>query len=439
MTTPTKKIAILGGGISGLSCTWYLKKKWQENADISLFEASNRLGGWIQTVRKDNFLFELGPKSLRLETPSAALPLIEELGLRSELITSDPAANNKFLLVQNQLQKMPTGLFSMMGNPLTRSTFFAFLKEAFIKRGVEEDESVASFFSRRFSKEFAEQFIDPLVSGIYAGNMHELSMRSSFGKLWEDEKVFGSLFMGMLRQFFKPKGVGIVSLKRGLGSLIERLGEKLKDCIHLDTPVLKVSFNGNKVAVALPGQTIFFDKVISALPASKLAEILPPEMKLTALLKQIKGNSVTSVHLGYSTSELKVKGFGYLVPRKEKQDILGVVFDSAVFPEHNGLLSETRLTVMVGGETGQLGDEAVQRLALNAIKDHLGLEAKPKVCFITRAAQAIPQYAVGHFKQLKDIQSELLKTPSLSLTGNSYKGVSLENCLSLSRQAVEEN
>lgn len=433
----------MGGGISGLSCAWHLKKKWQERADISLYEASDRLGGWIKTVQKDNFLFELGPKSIRPEGASEALQLIEEVGLKSEIITSDPAASHKYLFVQNKLQKMPSNLFSLVCNPLTRSVFFAFIREAFIKKGTSEDESVASFFSRRFSKDFAEQFIDPLVKGIYAGNMHELSMRSSFSKFWEDEKVHGSLFMGMLKRLFTKKQPapikGLINLKRGLSSLIEVLGAKLKDHIHLESPVLGIGFTGGKVAVSLPGQIVFFDAVISTLPAGKLAELLPQDMKIATLLRQIKSQSVTSVHLGYPTSELTIKAFGYLVPKKENQDILGVVFDSTVFPDHNLAPSDTRLTVMMGDEAGALEDSEVQEIALKAIKDHLGISVKPKVCFVSRAAHAIPQYSIGHFKCLEEIRQELLKTPGLALIGNAFKGVSVENCLKQSRQAVEEN
>ena len=178
------------------------------------------------------------------------------------------------------------------------------------------------------------------------------------------------------------------------------------------------------------GLKCVFDEVVSALPACELAQLLE-EGKLKRLLQKSASKSVISVSLGYRAAVLKEKGFGYLVPTKENQAVLGVIFDSAAFPTQNPLLEETRLTVMM--EHQDISDAEICTVALKAVAEHLQILRRPDICFVKRTLNAIPQYRVGHAAWLGEIERELTFYPNLALIGSSYRGVSLSDCVANAR------
>lgn len=392
-----KRIAILGAGISGLSCAWALKKKYPD-ASLTIFEKGSRPGGWIKTANHKGSLFEWGPRSLRSHDADAALALIEEMGLSHELIEASSHAKKRYLLNQGELIQLPTSIWGLFSCPLTRKCLPSLVKDLIAPR-IQSDVSIHEFFSHRFSQRVADYFIDPLLKGIYAGDAKELSMQACFPKIWALPR---SVILGSIS--FKKKKRGIVTLKRGMESLIFALADRLQNEIRLNAEIEDFSA---------------FDQVISTLPAHALAKILP-KSELKELLEKIPFRSVGVVHLGYSKQVNPHEGFGYLIPSQENEKVLGVIFDSSVFPEQG---KETRLTVMIG-ENGDL-----KSLAKEHVKKVLGIQEEPAIIESAWMEDAIPQYPVGFLDDLKKIHKAKEAFPHLTLSGTSFHGISMNQAI----------
>lgn len=421
-----RKIVILGAGISGLATAWFLQQKYKDVA-ITLVERSSRVGGWIRTIEQDGFLFELGPRSLRTRgTGANALELIKSLGLESELILPDAAAQKRFVLHNKTLLKAPSGIIELFTSPLTRGIIPQFMKEFTVPKGNDSDESIDSFFRRRLGDQAADLLINPLVAGIFAGNPTTLSMRSCFPPLFEMERKYGSITKGMLRSLFKPrqKGPRIVSLKNGMESLIHALKDHVKADIIFNSTAQKLQWNPSGISLSLSnGTNLEADHVFSTLPVYEIAP-------LCGFQWDLKYASVGVVNLGYRKNVLKQNGFGYLIPSKENENILGVVFDSCVFPQHNRHQGETRLTVMIRDRQPQTSDK-LKEMALEAIERHLGIKHNPDTILASLAQQSIPQYPLDY----KD--RHLPSLPHLTLIGTGFHGVSVGDCISSANSATK--
>lgn len=389
LTAASYKIAILGAGISGLSCAYYLKKRYGNAIDLTLLEKENRIGGLIQTRNIGGFLFEGGPRSIRVQDGEATLELIHELGLADQLISV--SSKNRYLLHNGKLEKM----FSI---PLLKGILPGILNDLFASKKDVGDESVHSFFSRQFSPLIADRFIDPLMKGIYAGDSKQLSIKACFPSLTHHR----SLILGNL---FKKKKRGIVTLKGGMEQLIRKLGQ-----------------NQNIQFVKATAQTLKeYDAVISTLPAYALAELFP-ESRFQTLLNSIPFSTVGVVHLGYHKQVNPYQGFGYLIPSSEKEKVLGVIF------EQNGL------TVMIGGH-----HENLEEIAKDAVKRHLGISDEPAICFSHTASRAIPQYPIGFLSLLEEINKEKENYPNLFLLGTSFHGVSVNKAIEAAKNLSFQN
>ncbi len=342
---------ILGGGITGLSAAWHIKKR-DPRAKITLLEKENRLGGWIRTSHEGGFLFEKGPRTFQLGRSPHLLELIRELGL--EIIESDPAAKKRFILHKGKLRTPESQIFTLIPY---------LIRELFVRPTKSQDESIYDFASRRFSPKIAEMFFDPLALGIYAGDIRKLSIRSCFPTLYEWEQKKGSILKGL---FSSPKTAqGLFTLKGGMETLIHALEKKLNIDIILNCPVETIK----EQEVITPGKTFSADRIISALPP------------------KIPRKSIWVVNIAFDRDVLSKKGFGYLVPTKEKESLLGCIFDSAIFPEQGRM---TRLTAMVRAE-----EKEPLESALNALNRHLGINAAPAYSSAFFAKEAIAQPEVG--------------------------------------------
>ncbi len=447
---------ILGAGISGLSLGWYLKRRFGNKIRLTILEQTDRVGGWIQTEQIEGCLFETGPRSLRskgsgLET----LKLIEQLRLQSDVIAASSSAKHRYLWSGQKLRKLPSGPISLLMSPLTRTAPFAAMKELFVKKSTLSDESISSFMTRRFGRHYAESLLDPLTTGIYAGDTHKLSIRSCFPSLYEWERDFGSVCRGMLlkrrparraRSPFQEQisRAPIFSFKDGMETLPNALGDALSSHLEYNSTVAKLHSSPNEIEVELTdGTKITADHLFSTIPAAKLAPLFKDQHReLSSLLMSITCASVAVVRLGYFRKVMKKKGFGYLIPSCEKERILGCVFDSAVFPDQNQIPEETRLTVMIGGtrNPSAVNDskENLKILALNSLEKHLGIDAEPDAVSVRIARSAIPQYFVGHMEKIDRIGTILARIyPRMTLTGNSFLGVSVNDCIANSKRIVE--
>ena len=308
------KVAIIGAGISGLTLGYYLQQK---GLDVTLFEKSDRPGGCIQTIRQEGFLFERGPRTLRTSS-FETLQLIEELGLETGVIGSKTLS--RYLYLSQKMHQVPQNPLSFLLSPLTRGHIGTFLKEAWKEKN-DADESIYDFAKRRYSTSVAEIFFDPMVSGVYAGDMKQLSLHACFPSLARMEKENGSLLKAMLfskkqtppmSPFVKSmQKFPLFSFQEGLETLPLALAKRLN--IHYKTEISSID-------------CATFDHVYCTTPTDKMPRA-----------------SLAAVHIGYNAATLPYKGFGYLIPRSEKERILGMVFDSAVFPSQNpGKLSFNR-------------------------------------------------------------------------------------------------
>ncbi len=409
-----RRALILGAGISGLSLAWYLRNQ----CEVTLVEAAERPGGWIRTYQHEGFLFEGGPHSFRASGHGAAtLALIEELGLTPQLIAA--CATEQFLLYKNVLHKVPKTLFSLLTSPLTRDLVPALWREWRIPKGSDE-ESVQTFAERRLGAAMASRLVDPMVSGIYGGDPAKLSFPACFPQLHLMEQKYGSLVRGMLSGS-RSASSRVLSLRGGLQKLTDTLAERLGGRLQLNKMATRISF-GREVQVSFSdGTSIAADHLYLALPAWQLAKLLP-----IPTLSQIPFASLAAVSLGYRRQVLANRGFGYLVPAVENKQILGMIWDSEVFPQQNQHPQETRVTVLMGGtrrpELVDRSDEELLRLACEAMP---GL--KPDASLVVRARQAIPQYELGFSQRLGQIKQHL--PAQCTLLGSSYHGVSINDCI----------
>jgi oxygen-dependent protoporphyrinogen oxidase len=326
-----KKIGIIGGGISGLTTAYLLKKK---GFAVTVFERSEKTGGNVQTIQKDGYTVEQGPNSL-LKAPRL-IDLVKLLKLEDQVIAADESAQKRYILSGGKLEAM--GPKSFVNGYFSLKTVLSLVREPFVRSKSPENESVAEFVSRRISPEFLDKAIDPFVSGVYAGDPANLSMRSAFPKLYEMERDFGSLIMGTFRRKVEkpdPNFPKTFSFHGGLKTLIDALAKEIGDGIKLSTPVDEIEEMPNgKFRV----NSEIFDAVVVSTPAFKAADLIKSrDENLARLLSEVNYPQVAVVVLGFKSEKIKkeLDGFGFLIPSKERRPILGTLFHSAVFPERS--------------------------------------------------------------------------------------------------------
>lgn len=422
-----KKVIILGAGISGLTLAWYLKQRFGDRLSIKILEKSNRVGGWIQTIRHQDFLFELGPHSCRpTGNGESTLRLIQSLGMQDQVILPNSNSMKRYLWKNKKLQPVPHNLLGALFSPLMRGIPLTLLREWFIPRNQAQDESIYEFVLRRFGKS-AVSLIDPLVTGIFAGDIKKLSIKSCFPLLHAWEEQYGSVLLGAIKHKRKPQTIKtpFFSLKDGLGSLTTTLGQRLDREIEKNSTVGKLHICTDSIAVeTTDGRQWEADHVYSTLPAHVLGDLVDPSFH------SIASATVSVVSLGYRHNVLKKDGFGYLVPSDEKEDILGMIWDSSIFSQQNSTKDETRLTIMLGGthrpDICNLDDSELIDKALSACSRHLNIDIQPEAIHVHKAISAIPQYNVGHSEKLAHLHSYSTR---LTCFGTTFNGVAVNDCI----------
>ena len=433
-----KRMLILGAGISGLSAAYALAKKSDEY-DCVLLEQKESAGGFMETEEIGGFILEKGPRVFKSSRNKELLQLVEEVGFSSEVIGSSKDSERRYLWLDGALQKMPDNLFSLLTSSLARPLLISLLKE-WSKPTFLEDETIWAFACRRFGKSVAERFFDPLVLGIYAGNIKKLSVEACFPFLKELEREKGSITWGLLSSFFKKKrkkaalSSSLFSFKKGTGSFIKHLISRIPFPIYYGQKVLSLEKKGEGFLLKCSQGVFEADEVIIALPAYVAGDLLKLfEEELFVRLSNIPYQAVTSMNVAFVSEVLSVSAFGYLIPKIEKEEVLGVLFDSKIFPEQQGF-SHTTMTLMIEGV--DRSDEELLRILDRVLKVHLKIAGEPNVVSWKRMAKAIPQYNVGHLEEVSAIQKLLPK--GIHLAGNYLKGVSVNDCIRLSASLVLE-
>jgi protoporphyrinogen/coproporphyrinogen III oxidase len=444
-----RHIIVLGAGISGLSAAWYLNRAAQP-VDITVIEKSDRVGGWLHTEYTSDFLFEKGPRAFRADKSRQAMQLIQDLGLSDQIISSDRKSSDRYLWHKGELRRFPSNPFSFCTSPLTRG-FIAALFSEWRRPTKEGDETVWEFALRRFNYDVARLFFDPLVVGIFGGDLREISMRACFPMLKSWEEKYGSVTSGFFHQWKEKKKAdksfsaisglspsALFSFKNGVEQLPQALKAKIPAAYHLNQEVQRVAMKDNKVEVTTQDRIYYGDALFCALPIKEmllLFEPLAPDISKEFL--KVPSTSIAIINVGYDQSVLPVRGFGYLVPTYAEEEICGVAFDSSVFPQHNKNLRETRLTVKLE-ERGREESWYVEK-ALVGIRKHLGISIAPRALSFKRALRAIPQYGVGHLEKMASLKKEFGKRlPRCFLVGNYLGGVSVDQCIQYAEQTVNE-
>jgi len=392
------RILILGGGISGLSAAWHLRKQ-NPSAQITLLEKENRLGGYIGTSHIGTNLIELGPRTFAEGRSPFLLNLISEMGLKEELLFSSPKTATRYLWHQGKLRA--SGKFIPM-------LLKGLLRELFIPRKCIEDESIHAFAVRRLGRKIADTLLDPMTLGIYAGDARQLSVRSCFPFLFSWEQKGKSLLRGL---FSSPKGGRLFTLQRGLSSLIDALEQKVEVDIVRNSSVTAIYKNG----VEAQGRLWEADRIISALPGQVIG-------RLTKCWPDFPTQSLHVAHLGFKEKIPSTEGFGYLVPTLEKETLLGMIWDSSIFPRKEASF-QTICTAMLASKGDPLE-------VLSAVKRHLKWEGKPDWIETRFLHEALPKFVVGYRKKWLQVEEDLKSSfPTLTLVGNYIDGVSVESCV----------
>ena len=450
------RVVIIGAGISGLSLAWYLKAlkpQWE----CLILEASSRVGGKAWTVLEDGFLCEKGVNGFLNNKPSS-LALAAELKL--PLYPANENSKRRFVVKAGRLVKLPEKpqefLFSSLLSPVGR---LRVLLEPFIAKNTSpEDESLASFARRRLGEEAFQHLIDPMAKGIYAGDPELLSLRYCFPRIFELEQTYGSLIKAMLalkkqaaKQGKKGPGAGpgghLTSFEMGMSQLTDSLANHLQGHIKLDAEAVelfKATASGQWRITTRKGETIDATHVVMACPARTAASLIAPHSPaLSAALNKIDYPPVTVAALGFSQGLLKhpLNGFGFLVPEKERRSILGVLWDSSIFP-NRAPEGYSLLRILVGGararELAYLKDNDLLNRVKKELQELMGIHAAPEFVRIFRWDEAIPQYNIGYGNLLSCLQQEAKHLPNIHMRCNWIGGVSFNDCIANSQDLAKK-
>lgn len=387
------KIVIVGAGISGLACAWYLKKRFKEAVDITILEQANRVGGSIQTLHAAGSLWELGPRGLRGQGSSLTTSLIQELGLENHRILANKQASIRYVLHQGKLARFGLPFLLRQGIPL---------RDLFVSPSSASDETIASFCTRRLGKKITQLLIDPLTKGIYGGSIETLSIRSCFPTLWRYEQERGSLIRGFLSNRTKRESVPpLYSFSEGMQMLPDRLAQHVGAQILLSHPVTDLR---KENGVWIINKTLQAECLIATTPS------LLPLLKLPSICPY---QTLSITHLGWKAPLLQKKGFGFLVPSEERLPFLGMTWDSSIFPEHNGAM-QARICIM--------GNEDLSAQAPRLAHTYLQITPPPDFTYSYQAHRAIPQYTLGYEERRAQLFATL--PPNFHLIGT-WEGVSV--------------
>jgi protoporphyrinogen/coproporphyrinogen III oxidase len=460
------RIAIIGGGVSGLAAAFALEEHRRAGAvEYVLYESSPRLGGVLRTEHIQGCLVEAGPDSFITEKPWAA-DLCRTLGLGDQLIGSNDAHRITYILVSGRLIPMPDGLMFMVPTKILPTGFSPLFSWGTKLRMAREllhppraaatDESVASLVNRHYGPEMVDRLADPLLSGVYGGEAASLSVRAVLPRFAEMERTHGSLGHAMLaarkkmpRSANKPAPPLFTSLKNGMQQLVEALVPRLNQASLLSsTPVqlIQSQAGGWTVSAGIPAgmKSDQFDAVILAVPALAAAQILSTcSADLSAELAAIQYSSSITVGLAYDRGvrQSLPPGFGFLVPRSEGKRLLAATFVHNKFP-HRAPEDRALLRCFFAGSNAeniwQLSDDAIIAVVRNELQQILGLRAVPLFARVYKWKSAMAQYGVGHLERLDRIERLRQQLPNLALAGNAYRGIGVPDCVRSGQNAARD-
>lgn len=466
-----RRIIVVGGGIAGLAAAYRLGQARRRGLPIDevLLEASNRLGGVIQTDHAEGCVIEGGPDSFLREKPEAAA-LARELGLSDALMGSSDAGRRTYILHRGRLVPLPNGMALMVPTrlgPVLRSSLIAWsskwtmVREWLTGRAPggaprADDESVSSFVTRHFGSGMLENIVEPLLAGVYGGDSGELSARSVFRRFQEMERKYGSLIRaaragGATTRVSSGQEPIFMTMREGLGSLVSGLGHEIEpDRVKLKHRVVRIeqAANHNEPPgyrlLLDDGSPLEADRVILALPAwasAGLFATLDPTLSMhLAAIPYRSAVLVALVYPAWVRASLP-QGFGFLVPRAEGRRLLACTFVHQKFRDRVPA-DRALLRCFLGGahDAGLLAtsDEAVLRVVRDEIAAILGVRDAPLLSRVYRWPLSMAQYIVGHHRRLEAIRECLQQLPGIHLAGNAYSGIGIPDAIRTGEAAAGE-
>ena len=460
---PARRVAIVGGGIAGVTAAWQLAQldRAQGGLEATLFEASPRLGGTVETVYQDGFVVECGPDGWVTEKPWAR-ELTRELLLEDKLIGSHDAERVTYILSGGQLLPMPDGMRLMVPtnlaalddsplfSPIARAAYAAEPTRAdeLRRTAPTADESIASFVKRHFGAEVLTKVAAPLLSGVFGGDVATLSVRAVMPAFVRMEQEHGSLILALQRQGFQSQARReaahsiFTSLQGGTQVLVDRMASELRrDRVRLSTPVTALAREGERWTVSTADSVDSFDAVLLATPAHVTRGLLAPISARMAALHEFQATSALIVAFVFSQDFPLPRGFGFLVPAGETNRLLAATFVDQKYsdrvPENGRLLR----AFFGGASAAALADEpdkAIAALALHELEAVLGSLPPPDFHVVRRWPLSLPQYGVGHLDRMAELERLRQAQPNLWLLGNTYRGVGLTDLIRDARAAARE-
>jgi oxygen-dependent protoporphyrinogen oxidase len=436
------KILIIGAGLTGLALSHFLRKNGLKS---NVIEKSDRPGGVINTITGDGFTYETGPSTGVLSS-FELVTLFDDLKGKVTLETAREEAKKRYILKNGRWEPLPSGLFSAIGTPLfSMKDKFGILGEPFRKPGDDPDENVADMVVRRLGRSYLDYAVDPFISGVYAGDPKILVTRYALPKLYALEHDHGSFIRGSVAKMKEPKSAEdrrvtkeVFSAEGGLGSLVNALaGEADEGSIKYGVSEVSVTpgADGFRVSYRNKKELVtdeIYSDVVTTSGGYSLGQVLPfIDGNLLEPLLQLRYAKVIQVAAGFRQWKgMKLDAFGALVPGKEKQDILGILFPSAIFknraPENGALLS-----VFMGGmkrpDIFEMPDDKIYDIVRDVIKRTLKTGQSPDLLKAFRYEHAIPQYEKSTGARLEAISRIEHDYPGLILAGNVRDGIGMSD------------
>ncbi len=439
-----KRVVIVGGGISGLTAAHALATK--HGADVTVLEATDRLGGNVRTIRRGDYLIDEGPDSWVSNKPQVTA-LARALGLGDRLIETTPENRKVYVRTERGLVPMPDGLtlgiptriLPLVTTPLlswrgkARAAADLVLPRGF-HRAPGEDESLGRYIERRLGREVLENLAGPLLGGLYTGDVASLSLMATFPQLAALEAE-GGLIRGALGLARKtPRSAGkpsaFVTLRGGVGELIDALAARLGDAIRMNARVEGIARDGASFVVRAAGDELRADHVIVAGPAHVAAKLISDVSEASEELAAIEYSSAATVFLAYPRSAIAhpLDATGYLVPTKVPGEPLAATWVTSKWPSR-APADRVLMRIFFGPDDVERADDDLVERAKREVARVLSVTTAPELVHVARFRRASPQPRVGHPARVARIKNALENTPGLHLLGSAYEGVGLGDCV----------